>query len=475
MRPAAAPGGGSSSHGGDEAGGVAIDDLRPVPVGEAAHVCPRAVLGAGQERHRAAGAAAHEDPARDRLDRVEARARRSIGGARAERLQDTGRRRLGDAGHRPGVAGVEPGVVRVVAGDREARPARVEQHVPVHGREAAAVLDLAARVVDLDADDRGQPGHLVHRRAAPVGVREVGDAAVCSHELHRVGQVRVGALVVGVDVGLALEAVDEHVDPSAGGRPARELDPAQEHHALARGRLGDRPVVGDGERIPLGELVVVDERRGLQLAVGAGRVGVERAAQPRAVGLEGVRHRGVGECTAQREIVRGPAPNRGPRARSPGKVGRVDTRGDAGDPGAAPDRGHDRRAGRRRASPRRSGRRTSSRSPRRGSSRRRRCIRPRACSAAMRAERPGAGGRAVEPAGRDDDGVSVTAPTPCHGSAIWTMLTPAMAGFSGWTHGSCSRAAAGSARRRATGRVPRRARSRSRAPRASAIAYHMPP
>ena len=35
----------------------------------------------------------------------------------------------------------------------------------------------------------------------------------------------------------------------------------------------------------------------------------------------------------------------------------------------------------------------------------------------------------------------VTLPTPCHGSAICTMLTPAISGFSGWTHGSCSRAA----------------------------------
>ena len=36
----------------------------------------------------------------------------------------------------------------------------------------------------------------------------------------------------------------------------------------------------------------------------------------------------------------------------------------------------------------------------------------------------------------------VTSPTPRQGSAIWTMLTPAIAGFSGWTHSSCSRAAA---------------------------------
>ncbi len=69
----------------------------------------------------------------------------------------------------------------------------------------------------------------------------------------------------------------------------------------------------------------------------------------------------------------------------------------------------------------------------------------------------------------------VTLPTPWNGSAIWQMLTPAMPGFSGCTHGTCSRAAA---------RMRSPAIDRSRAScgsiakpsaRASAIAYHMPP
>ena len=92
---------------------------------------------------------------------------------------------------------------------------------------------------------------------------------------------------------------------------------------------------------------------------------------------------------------------------------------------------------------RRSGRRTSSRSTEACVIESPTRIGPRACSAAMRADRPGPGRRPVEPArARRRRRSSRPAPTPCHGSAIWTMLTPAISAFSGWTHGSCSRAAA---------------------------------
>ena len=68
-----------------------------------------------------------------------------------------------------------------------------------------------------------------------------------------------------------------------------------------------------------------------------------------------------------------------------------------------------------------------------------------------------------------------TSPTPRQGSAICTMLTPAMSAFSGWTHGSCSRAA-----RRIRSPAPQRSRasegsSAKPSAAASAIAYHMPP
>ena len=69
----------------------------------------------------------------------------------------------------------------------------------------------------------------------------------------------------------------------------------------------------------------------------------------------------------------------------------------------------------------------------------------------------------------------VTFPVPCQGSAIWTMLTPLISGFSGCAHGSCSRAAA---RIRSPASESSRASCGSIANPsafASAIAYHMPP
>ena len=189
------------------------------------------------------------------------------------------------------MARVEAGVVGVVAGDGQAGVPGIEQHVPVHGREATAALDLAARVVDLDAHDCRQTGDDVHRHVRPVGMRDVGDAAVLGHERHRVGQIGVGVVVLRLDVEPAIEAVDEHVDPDARLGTAGELDPGHEHDPVPRRRPGDCPTVGDCERGPLGPLVVVDERLGLELAVGAGGVGVQRTAQPGAVCLERVRHR----------------------------------------------------------------------------------------------------------------------------------------------------------------------------------------
>ncbi len=102
-------------------------------------------------------------------------------------------------------------------------------------------------------------------------------------------------------------------------------------------------------------------------------------------------------------------------------------------------------------------------------------IRPRACSTAIRADSPVPVAERSSRPGATTTAFRLTAPTPCHGSAIWTMLTPAMAGFSGWEQGSCSRAAA---------RIRSPASERSRASpgsiakpsaAASAIAYHMPP
>ncbi len=60
----------------------------------------------------------------------------------------------------------------------------------------------------------------------------------------------------------------------------------------------------------------------------------------------------------------------------------------------------------------------------------------------MRAESPVPVAERSSRPGATTTAFRLTAPTPCHGSAIWTMLTPAIDGFSGCSQGSCSRAAA---------------------------------
>ena len=67
---------------------------------------------------------------------------------------------------------------------------------------------------------------------------------------------------------------------------------------------------------------------------------------------------------------------------------------------------------------------------------------PRACSTAMRAHRPVPVGLRSRRPGATTTALRVTAPTPCQGAAICTIETSRIAGFSGWAHGSCSRAAA---------------------------------
>ena len=125
---------------------------------------------------------------------------------------------------------------------------------------------------------------------------------------------------------------------------------------------------------------------------------------------------------------------------------------------------------------RRSGRRTSSRSPTRGSSRRRR-----ASARARGARRSAPTGRCRSPSGRAGPArrrprSSRPRRRPATARRSGRCSRPAISGFSGWTHGSCSRAA--SADQLADARQVARlatARARSRARRASAIAYHMPP
>src|SRR5947199_10725913 len=79
-------------------------------------------------------------------------------------------------------------MVGVVGGNAEATHASFEEVVPMHGREAAAHLELATRVVDLESGD-ALAQREARRRAGPVRVCEVGDAPVFPDPRCRGGEV----------------------------------------------------------------------------------------------------------------------------------------------------------------------------------------------------------------------------------------------------------------------------------------------
>src|SRR2546423_14543409 len=101
--------------------------------------------------------------------------RKTPAGERARRRR---LRSCGDACPNPGEAAVEARVVGVVGGNAEVTPASFEEVVPVHRREAAAHLELATRVVDLESGDALRQREAARRWAGPVRVCEVGDSSV---------------------------------------------------------------------------------------------------------------------------------------------------------------------------------------------------------------------------------------------------------------------------------------------------------
>ena len=147
---------GRSSRRGDQAGGVALEDLGCVRIAEPAGVRPRAAP-AGEERDARGRAAAHRDRAVVDLDARGSRARSSRRTPGAQRVEHRRLRLLGGAHHRPGEAAVVAGVVRVVGGERVRGPAALERLVPVDRGVAAADLELAARVPHLDPRGRRSP------------------------------------------------------------------------------------------------------------------------------------------------------------------------------------------------------------------------------------------------------------------------------------------------------------------------------
>src|SRR2546423_15534468 len=112
--------------------------------------------------------------------------RKTPAGERARRRR---LRSCGDACPLPVEAAGEARVVGVVGGNAEVTPASFEEVVPVHGREAAAHLELAARVVDLESGDALAEREAARRRAGPVRVCEVGDAPVLPDPRCRGGEI----------------------------------------------------------------------------------------------------------------------------------------------------------------------------------------------------------------------------------------------------------------------------------------------
>ena len=118
------------------------------------------------------GAAAHGDVAVGHLDRVDARPGRSVERALAQGVEHRGLRLLPGANPRPRETAVVAGVMRVVGRERVEAPAALERFVPVQRGVAAAELELAAGVPDLDPEQALARLPLVGPQAAPVGVGE---------------------------------------------------------------------------------------------------------------------------------------------------------------------------------------------------------------------------------------------------------------------------------------------------------------
>ena len=177
-----------------------------------------------------------------------------------------------------------PGMVRVVAREREHPASPLERLVPVDRRVAATDLQLAACIPDLDPDDAFARFPLIGPEPAPVRVGEIGDAAVRRDPVDHLGQRRE---LVLRDLRVGLDAEREHmciVFRSTGGRI--QLD-RRDHEQLPRRTLHRaHPVVGDRQHVVAGPFVVPREQIRRQLAVRVGRVRVQCTAQPDAVALE---------------------------------------------------------------------------------------------------------------------------------------------------------------------------------------------
>ena len=175
--------------------------------------------------------------------------------------------------------------MRVVGGEGEEAAAPLERLVPVDGRVAAADLELAAGVPHLDAEQARARLPLLGAETAPVRVREIGNASVRvdpRHDLRQRGELVLRDLRVGVDA----EGEDVRVVLRAAA-PGVQLDGGDDERLPRRPLRRPHPVVGDGEDVVAGPLVVPDELVRGQIAVRVGRMRVKRAFEPDPVGVEG--------------------------------------------------------------------------------------------------------------------------------------------------------------------------------------------
>ncbi len=173
--------------------GSRLEDLAAVAVAEPAGVDRGAARDAEHGGDAPTRVAAHLDGATTRGRVEDPGARGGVEAAGPEGVEHALDGLVG-ANPGPGAIRVEPRMVAVVGGEREAHSARGEQLVPMHRRDPPADLELAAGVVDLEARNGLRKLERRGRDSGPVRVGEVGDAAVRCDPCRRAWRGRGGHL-----------------------------------------------------------------------------------------------------------------------------------------------------------------------------------------------------------------------------------------------------------------------------------------
>jgi len=112
-------------------------------------------------------------------------------------------------------------------------------------------------------------------------VREVSDASVLADPRRRGGEV--GGRAYEIE-RILVYAEGEKMPVRLSGEKAAQLGARNHEQPVRRVRLRSHPVIRDSKNVEIGPLVVADELLRRQLAVGARRVRVEGAPNPRSGG-----------------------------------------------------------------------------------------------------------------------------------------------------------------------------------------------